>query len=348
MDSLRRSGVCALKLECIFLTAQLRGGFPRKAEAQYFFVKRYANTSGTETWNKKQSTSEYCIASVKKSDYENYLCTLLLPAPVRSTAFAIRAFNVELAQIRDVISDHRIGKMRLQFWKDALERIYSGNPPQTPVAQELYRAVQKTPMSKASLRDLIDAREESLHNKPFRSVDAVEAYSLKAISPAFNLLLEAMKVQNEDLQLAAQYLAKAIGIKTVLRSVPYNLQRGVVLIPVDLLIKHRLSADVISRIGRNVDVSQGMPVTEEKRKGFRDLTAGLVERCDNHMEKAAALIKTGSVGSPNAKTIFLPTVSCRKFINRLKLNNFDVFQPSLRQRDGLLPLKLWWHANIKF
>lgn len=34
----------------------------------------------------------------RKRDYEGFLCSLLLPAESRTSAFALRAFNVELAQ----------------------------------------------------------------------------------------------------------------------------------------------------------------------------------------------------------------------------------------------------------
>ena len=37
----------------------------------------------------------------RKYDYENFLCTLLLPKDVRPSAIAIRAFNVELAQVNN-------------------------------------------------------------------------------------------------------------------------------------------------------------------------------------------------------------------------------------------------------
>ena len=35
----------------------------------------------------------------RKYDYENFLATLLLPKTARRAAFAIRAFNVEIAQV---------------------------------------------------------------------------------------------------------------------------------------------------------------------------------------------------------------------------------------------------------
>ncbi|XP_021564881.1 NADH dehydrogenase (ubiquinone) complex I, assembly factor 6 [Carlito syrichta] len=44
------------------------------------------------------STGHYCLELLRKRDYEGYLCSLLFPAESRSSAFALRAFNVELAQ----------------------------------------------------------------------------------------------------------------------------------------------------------------------------------------------------------------------------------------------------------
>ena len=58
------------------------------------------------------------------SDYENYLAILLLPAAVRSAAFAVRAFNVQIAQVCDVTSDRTIAQMRMQFWRDTLDAVY--------------------------------------------------------------------------------------------------------------------------------------------------------------------------------------------------------------------------------
>lgn len=36
----------------------------------------------------------------RKYDFENYLSCLLLPESVRSAAFVIRAFNIEISQVR--------------------------------------------------------------------------------------------------------------------------------------------------------------------------------------------------------------------------------------------------------
>lgn len=84
-------------------------------------------------------SEQYCLELLRKRDYEGYLCSLLLPAESRSSALALRAFNVELAQVKDSVSEKAIGLMRMQFWKKTVEDIYLDNPPHQPVAIELWK-----------------------------------------------------------------------------------------------------------------------------------------------------------------------------------------------------------------
>lgn len=43
------------------------------------------------------------------------------------------------SQIQDLTSEVLIAKMRLQFWRETLDKIYSDNVPRQPVAMELHR-----------------------------------------------------------------------------------------------------------------------------------------------------------------------------------------------------------------
>ncbi|ETE71184.1 hypothetical protein L345_03002, partial [Ophiophagus hannah] len=107
-----------------------------------------------------------CIS--RKRDYEGFLCALLLPAESRASVLALRAFNVELAQavfktgfgtgIRDSVTEKTIGLMRIEFWRNAVEDIYQDNPPQQPVAIELWKAVRRQNLTKRWLMNIIDQR----------------------------------------------------------------------------------------------------------------------------------------------------------------------------------------------
>ena len=108
---------------------------------------------------------QYCMNLVKERDYENgYLCGLLLPAPAQAIHFAIRAWNVELASIKDtsktVLRYHQDNtdtdhdpfanrpapppsifalQLRMQWWRNALAVVFSdpsssSSPPPPPTA----------------------------------------------------------------------------------------------------------------------------------------------------------------------------------------------------------------------
>ena len=51
------------------------------------------------------SSSTYCVDLIQKRDYEHFLATLLLPKEIRPAAIALRAFNVEVASVRDSVTD---------------------------------------------------------------------------------------------------------------------------------------------------------------------------------------------------------------------------------------------------
>lgn len=43
---------------------------------------------------------------------------------MQAAAFTVRGFNVEIAQIHDIITEKHTGLLRMQFWRDLLESTY--------------------------------------------------------------------------------------------------------------------------------------------------------------------------------------------------------------------------------
>lgn len=88
----------------------------------------------------QMNADQYCLQSVKNYDYENFLSCLLLPDRCRGDIVALRAFNIELAQVGVTTTREPLaGLMRLQFWRDTLTAVHEGRSPQQPVAQLLHR-----------------------------------------------------------------------------------------------------------------------------------------------------------------------------------------------------------------
>ncbi|CAN7938037.1 unnamed protein product, partial [Ixodes hexagonus] len=187
----------------------------------------------------------YCSELVRRHDHENFLSSLLLPADGRRAALAVRAFNVELAQIQDVVSRPEIGLMRLQFWTDTVEQIYEGSAPEQPIAQELAAVVHSQRLSKHWFTRLVESRRPSA--QAHGSLEEAEEYAERSVSPVFYLILQAMGVQDLGCDHVASHVGKLQGLTNLIRGVPANASRGRVYLPLQLLAKHKVSQESLAR-----------------------------------------------------------------------------------------------------
>ena len=70
---------------------------------------------------------------------------LLKSSSVRRNALAVRAFNAELSQIRDMTSTQIMAEIRLQYWSDLIDEIFADNSLivdiNHPIAYELQKVI---------------------------------------------------------------------------------------------------------------------------------------------------------------------------------------------------------------
>lgn len=74
---------------------------------------------------------------------------------------------------------------------------------------------------------------------------AVEQYSEDTTSSIYYLLLESLNINSLDADHAASHLGKAHGIITLIRSIPYNAQKRLIVLPQELMVKHNVSAEAV-------------------------------------------------------------------------------------------------------
>ncbi|OAD56659.1 NADH dehydrogenase (ubiquinone) complex I, assembly factor 6 [Eufriesea mexicana] len=290
---------------------------------QNVFLQILRNSSGTT----KQTTTAYCLELVRKHDYENYLCTLLLSSKITAAAFVIRAFNVEIAQVKDQVRDYKIGEMRLKFWTDALNNTYKGNPPKSPVMLELHKILQKHSLSKHYFKRLIDIRFNTLRDYAFNDINAIENYAEYSNSSIYYLLLQAHGITDINADHAASHMGKAHGIVNLIRSIPYNIRKRTNMLPQDILMKYNISTEAIL---------QG-----QSSKDFQNVIFDIASCGKLHLDAAISFKRNVT---KEANLIFLPIVCIQRYLNELMKADFDIFNAKLQKRDNLLPLYLYWKS----
>ena len=77
---------------------------------------------------------------VRAADRDRYLSILFAPPAARPGLLAVAAFAAEIAAIPDKVTEPIMGQMRVAWWREALDRLGSGDPPHHPVARALAAA----------------------------------------------------------------------------------------------------------------------------------------------------------------------------------------------------------------
>ena len=174
-------------------------------------------------------------------------------------------------QIQDQVTQGTIGQMRMKFWHECLESVYDNHPPAQPIAIQLQKAVVQHKLTKQWLKRLVVSREENLNIKSFTSLSSAEDYAEHSVSPVLYLTLECLGVRSVHADHAVSHLGRAQGIVTLIRAIPFNSQRNRVMVPIELLIKHKVSQN---------DLLRGVTDTRVK-----DLVFDLASTANIHLEK---------------------------------------------------------------
>jgi phytoene synthase len=189
-----------------------------------------------------QDPFAYCEQVVRDTDKDRFLAALFVPANRRAALMALYAFNAEIARVREAIRDPMAGEVRLQWWRDAIERPGTGEARANPIASALLDTVVRFRLSVARLLELIEAREFDLYNDPMPTVAALEAYADKTASVLFDLASRLLDAQ-ADVSVVVRHAGRAYAIAGLLRAFPLHAARGQLYLPLELLHRHGARPD---------------------------------------------------------------------------------------------------------
>ena len=165
-------------------------------------------------------SQNYAARQVRRLDHERYFATLFAPRDRRPALLALYAFNLEIATIREMVSEPLIGQMRLQWWRDAIEAICDGRPPEHPVASALADAMARHDLSRAPFDRMIDGRERDLEDGSVPDIATLEGYAEATSSSLVGLAFEVLDA--DDAAACAHHAGIAWCLAGLLRAAPFR------------------------------------------------------------------------------------------------------------------------------
>ncbi|KAK6138679.1 hypothetical protein DH2020_027569 [Rehmannia glutinosa] len=295
--------------------------------------------SGSSTSSGVRAAFSYCVQQVRNYDYHHYLCLLELPPNMRKSAFALRAFNVETARAMDVASDPRIGLMRLLWWQEAIDKIFSNKLIEHPVAQALASVISEHKVSKSWLKRSVEARindaKREVSDIP-ETVEDLERYAEDTMSTILYSTLQAGGITSTAADHAASHIGKASGLALLLRSLPYHAGRN----------RHfqYIPSKVAEKHGLLVNEGGQSEIRMDSREGLCGAVFEMASVANAHLKKARGL--AGTVPG-EARPVLLPAVPAQVVLDTLSRVQFDVFDPRLTR--GILGIPpLWFQLKLKW
>ena len=259
-------------------------------------------------------------ALVQRHDRDRYQTVLFAPVARREALFALYAFNYEIARVRERVTEPILGRMRLEWWREAVAAAFDGGPVRHHVVVEpLTAAIREYPLSRAHFDRLIDTRETDLHDEPQASLEALEDYVEGTSARLVYLALEILGASDPPTTLAGFHVGIGYALAGLLHAMPYLVGTGRRFIPSDISARTGLD---------NADYR-----SLRTRPALRAASTELAAAAARHLASA----RTASIAR-FALPALLPAKIAQRSLARLRRAGYDPFDPSLTARD---PLQSW-------
>jgi len=242
----------------------------------------------------------------------------------------LRVLHLELSRTRTDANSADAARIRLEWWKSAVNAIVNEKSvlqpmkESTPLLVALRVCRRRYNLNHNWLMKLVTAREVFLTANTFMSMLELEEYAESTQTMLLYLSMECVNMAYHSSKQTHFKLASHIGvfmtIASVLRSIPYSVKNGFIALPDD--------------VAADCDVWRFEQVVLDEHKStlqLRKAVERMVVSAYQHFYAAKDLEKEGM--SDNVKSLFLCSLPAQRYLRQLEKLGFDVFHQKLNEAD---------------
>ncbi len=265
--------------------------------------------------------SAYCRNQVRRLDHDRYLTGLFAPAGRRADIFALYAFNLEIAKTAELVSEPMIGRIRLEWWREAIAEIYEGQPRAHEVVAALSPSIRECHLTRDYFERLIAAREIDLDDWQPDTLEALEDYARETSVPLVSLALEILGQGGEAARAAAAPVGMAWALTGLVRAVPFHARQMRIRLPRDLMAAHGARPGALLELRSSPEL--------------RATVARIAARAWEHL---AILDRPPKA----AQAALLPATLARGYLAILERAGYDPFDARVQHPDPAAAWRLTW------
>ncbi len=246
---------------------------------------------------------DHWLALVRQSAPDMYLANLLLPQSLKTPAFGLHAFHVEIGNVIGANHEPLAGEIRLQWWREVIEGTREKEAAGHPLADWLTRSCAQRPFWRKALSAKLEAHVFELYQDPMESRHMLEGWCGETRSVLFQLLAdETLGLDDEagPATTASGHAGCATGAIFVLQNLARSHAKGQCFVPLDLVAAAGLSVEQFLE-----------PLGEQ----HVSLIKGMVDFGREHLGQAIAAL--GGLAD-ETRSIYRPLALTRAYLNSMQ------------------------------
>lgn len=267
--------------------------------------------------------AEYCQRKAAGSGSSFYYSFRFLPPDRRAAIVALYAFCREVDDVVDECTDPGVARIKLQWWREELDRAFAGSP-QHPVSRALQPHLEQHNLPREYFHEIIDGMEMDLDQHRYADFSELALYCYRVAGTVGLLSVEIFGYRNRDTLNYATELGTAFQLTNIIRDVREDAARGRIYLPMDELERFTVSPQDIL----------GFHATE----AFRELMASQTGRAREYYARAYARLPDEDRYAQRSGLAMAAIYEAT--LNEIERDGFNV----LEARTSLTPLRKLWIA----
>ena len=272
--------------------------------------------------------TEYCQDKAASSGSSFYYSFLFLPKNKRRAITALYAFCREIDDITDDVKDPNIVKIKLEWWRIDVRKIFTDNPEHL-VNRELQQVIKEFDLKEDLLQEIITGMQMDVERTHYANFETLEQYCYRVAGVVGLLSIEIFGYENTQTQTYAKYLGNALQLTNIIRDIYEDAQRSRIYLPEDELTKFNVSASQIYNNKFN---------NPKDTQNFKDLIKYQCERAKEYYTKAYQALPPEDRYTQSTGLIMAAIYETT--LDEIILDDYQV----LKHRIKLTPIRKLWIA----
>lgn len=232
----------------------------------------------------------HCAEQVARAGSSFTLSFYLLAAEKRRAMTAYYAYCRELDDIVDHCREPQMARLRLAWWRQALNDLYAGRAGEHPILIALAPVIERFALPQEELEALIDGMEMDLNGEHYPDFRALGLYCHRVAGVVGMVTARILGYRNPHTLKYAARMGLALQLINILRDIGEDCRNGRIYIPADELARFGVVPEQLCRPDDDTTPLSAVPTSPRGGAAFRALAEFQYERAARVYAEALALL----------------------------------------------------------